>query len=135
MTQYIFAYIIAAVIFGILDAIWLSNAAPTLYRPIIGEIMADKFRLAPALVFYGLYLCGMMWFAVKPALQDGQWTTGLLNGALLGFFCYATYDLTNQAVMKVWTTKLSIIDIIWGTFATGTTAALTAFLVLRFVKG
>lgn len=135
MTQYIIAYAIAAVIFGILDAIWLSNAADKLYRPIIGELMADQFKFAPALVFYGLYLLGMLWFAVRPALQDGQWTTALLNGALLGFFCYATYDLTNQAVMKVWSTKLSIIDIIWGTFATGTTAALTAFLVLRFVKG
>ena len=83
MTQYLIAYLIAAVIFGILDAIWLSNAAPALYRPIIGDIMADNFRLAPALVFYGLYLCGMMWFAVRPALIDGQWTTALLNGALL----------------------------------------------------
>ncbi|QJB69324.1 DUF2177 family protein [Parasphingorhabdus halotolerans] len=134
MAQYLIAYIIAAVIFGILDAIWLSNAAEKLYRPIIGDLMADQFRLAPALVFYALYLAGIMWFALRPALQDGQWTTALLNGALLGFFCYATYDLTNQAVMKVWTTKLSVIDIIWGTFATGTTAALTAFLVLRFVR-
>ena len=135
MTQYIAAYAIAAVIFGVLDAIWLSNAAPSLYRPIIGDIMADQFRLAPALTFYALYLVGMMWFAVRPALIDGQWTTALLNGALLGFFCYATFDLTSQAVFKTWSTKITIIDMIWGTFATGTTAAATAMLVLRFVKG
>ncbi len=135
MTQYLIAYVIAAIIFGVLDAIWLSNAAPSLYRPIIGDIMADQFRLAPALLFYFLYLCGMMWFALRPAFLDGQWTTALLNGALLGFFCYATFDLTSQAVFKTWSTKLTIIDIIWGTFATGTTSALTAILVLRFVKG
>ncbi|WP_417620423.1 DUF2177 family protein [Parasphingorhabdus sp.] len=134
MTQYIAAYIIAAAIFGILDFLWLSNAAPSLYRPIIGEIMADQFRLAPALTFYALYLGGMLWFAVRPALIDGQWTTALLNGALLGFFCYATFDLTSQAVFKIWTTKLTIIDMVWGTFATGTTAALSAMLVLRYVK-
>ena len=132
--QYVAAYFIAAVIFGILDAVWLGNFAKSIYRPVIGELMADEFRKAPALVFYAIYLFGMLWFAVKPALQDGQWQTALLNGALLGFFCYATYDLTNQAVMKVWSTKLSVIDIAWGTFATGTTAALTALLVLKFFK-
>ncbi|WP_430428155.1 DUF2177 family protein [Parasphingorhabdus sp.] len=134
MTRYIATYIIAAIIFGILDAIWLTNAAELLYRPIIGEIMADQFRLAPALTFYAIYLAGMLWFAVRPALIDGKWTTALLNGAILGFLCYATFDLTSQAVLKVWSTKLTIIDLIWGTFATGTTSALTAMLVLRFGK-
>lgn len=134
MTRYIAAYIIAAIIFGILDAIWLTNAAELLYRPIIGEIMADQFRLAPALTFYAIYLAGMLWFAVRPALIDGKWATALLNGAILGFLCYATFDLTSQAVLKVWSTKLTIIDLIWGTFATGTTSALTAMLVLRFSK-
>ncbi len=134
MTQFVIAYIIAAVIFGILDFLWLSNMANSLYRPVIGEIMADEFRKAPALAFYLIYLFGIIWFGVKPALANGQWTTALLNGALFGGIAYATYDLTSQAVLKVWSTKITLYDIVWGTFATGVTAALTAYLVIRFVK-
>ena len=134
MTQYIAAYFIAAIIFGILDYLWLSNMAGTLYRPVIGEIMADEFRKAPAMIFYAIYLFGIVWFGIKPALASGQWTTALLNGALFGGIAYATYDLTSQAVLKVWSTKISLYDIAWGAFATGVTAALTAYLVLKFVK-
>ena len=134
MTQFVIAYIIAAIIFGILDFLWLSNMANSLYRPVIGEIMADEFRKAPALAFYLIYLFGIIWFGVKPALANGQWTTALLNGALFGGIAYATYDLTSQAVLKVWSTKITLCDIAWGTFATGVTAALTAYLVLKFVK-
>ncbi|MEP3225784.1 MAG: DUF2177 family protein [Parasphingorhabdus sp.] len=134
MTQFIIAYIIAAIIFGILDFLWLSNMANSLYRPVIGDIMADEFRKLPAMAFYLIYLFGIVWFGVKPALANGQWTTALLNGALFGGIAYATYDLTSQAVLKIWSTKITIVDIAWGTFATGVTAALTAYLVLRFVK-
>lgn len=134
MTQFIIAYLIAAIIFGILDFLWLSNMAANLYRPVIGEIMADEFRKGPALAFYVIYLFGIVWFGVKPALASGTWTTALLNGALFGFIAYATFDLTSQAVMKVWSTKITLIDMAWGAFASGSTAALTALLVLRFVK-
>lgn len=134
MTQYIAAFIFSAIIFGILDALWLNNVAMDMYRSTISEIMADKLRMAPALVFYMIYLFGMMWFAIRPALISGQWTSALLNGTFLGFIAYATFDLTSQAVFKGWTWKLSIVDIAWGTFATGTTAALAAYCVLRFIK-
>ncbi|MEO9634712.1 MAG: DUF2177 family protein [Parasphingorhabdus sp.] len=134
MTQYIAAYVIAAIIFGILDYLWLSNMAGTLYRPVIGGIMADEFRKVPALAFYLIYLFGIVWFGIKPGLANGQWTTALLNGALFGGIAYATYDLTSQAVLKVWSTKISLYDIAWGTFATGVTAALTTYLLLRFMK-
>jgi uncharacterized membrane protein len=131
MTNYLIAFAIAAVIFGGLDAMWLSWAGPNLYRPVIGDIMAENFNLGAAGVFYILYLLGMMWFAVKPGLESGQWTSALLNGVLLGALCYATFDLTSQAVFKVWATKISIMDICWGAFATGTSAALTTWATLK----
>lgn len=134
MTQYLIAFGIAAVVFGGLDAMWLSWAGPNLYRPIIGEIMAENFNMAAAGVFYVLYLLGMMWFAVKPGLESGEWTTALLNGILLGALCYATYDLTSQAVMKVWATKISVIDIMWGAFASGTSAAIATFATLKLTQ-
>lgn len=122
MTKWIAAYVVAAIAFGILDSIWLGWAGPNLYRPVIGEIMAEEFRVAPAAAFYAIYLAGMVWFAVRPALVSGKVATALLNGALLGALCYATFDLTSQAVFKVWSTHVSVIDIIWGTFATAIAA-------------
>ena len=134
MTKYLIAYASAAVIFGALDAMWLRWAGENFYRPVIGEIMADEFRVAPAALFYFLYLAGMVWFAIKPGLDGASVTTALLNGVLLGALCYATYDLTSQAVLKVWATKISIVDICWGAFATGTTSALATWVTLRFTN-
>lgn len=134
MMKYGIALASAAVIFGALDAMWLNWAEPNLYRPIIGEIMAKDFNFAAAGVFYCVYLLGTMWFAVRPGLESGKVSTALLNGVLLGALCYATFDLTSQAVFKVWETKLSIIDIIWGAFATGTASAGAAFIGLKATR-
>lgn len=134
MGKYLIAYVCAAIVFGILDAMWLSWAGPNLYRPIIGEIMADEFNVGAAGVFYFLYLLGMVWFAIRPGLQTGKVATALLNGVLLGALCYATFDLTSQAVFKVWATKVTIMDIMWGGFATGVTSAIATFVTLRFTK-
>ena len=132
MTIYLIAFGIAAIVFGTLDAIWLSWAGPNLYRPVIGEIMAENFNMAAAGVFYVLYLLGMVWFAIRPGIESGNVGAALLNGVLLGALCYATFDLTSQAVFKVWATKISVFDILWGAFATGTTSAIATWLALRF---
>ncbi|MCK0098307.1 DUF2177 family protein [Qipengyuania sp. S6317L1] len=121
--QLAIAILCAAIIFGALDALWLSWAGSNLYRPNIGEVMAEDFRMAPALIFYFIYLAGMAWFVLAPALVQGGVGAALLDGLLLGGLCYATYDLTSQGVLKTWSTKVSIIDILWGAFATGTASA------------
>jgi uncharacterized membrane protein len=130
--KWIVAYGAAALAFGALDAMWLRWAGPNLYRPVIGGILADNFRLAPALVFYLIYIAGMVWFAVRPGVVAGSVSTALLNGALLGLLCYATFDLTSQAVMKVWSTRISLMDMAWGTFATALAAGVSCWAVLRF---
>jgi uncharacterized membrane protein len=132
MTKWVIAYISAAIVFGVMDAIWLRWAGPNLYGPVIGEIMAENFRIAPAAAFYLVYLAGMCWFAIKPGLESGQVSTALLNGAILGAVCYATFDLTSQAVFKVWATHISVADILWGTFVTGTSAAIATWVTLKF---
>ena len=132
MTKWVIAYISAAIVFGVMDAIWLRWAGPNLYGPVIGEIMAENFRIAPAAAFYLVYLAGMCWLAIKPGLESGQVSTALLNGAILGAVCYATFDLTSQAVFKVWATQISIADIAWGTFVTGTSAAIATWVTLKF---
>lgn len=132
MGRYAFAYLATGLAFALIDSIWLTTMSQRLYRVEIGELLADKFRLGPAVVFYLLYILGMMIFAVGPALQNGQWKTALCMGALLGFFAYMTYDLTNYATLKVWSLKVAILDMIWGTVLTGLASAAGAALTNRF---
>ena len=131
MIKFVVAYVVAAVAFGILDAIWLRWAGPNLYRPVIGEIMAEEFRAAPAIAFYLIYLLGMVYFAIRPGLEAGSVVTAMLNGAMLGALCYATFDLTSQAVMKVWSTHISLMDIAWGAVATAAASAIATAITLR----
>ena len=132
--KWIIAYIAAAVAFGALDAVWLRWAADNLYRPVIGSIMAEEFRMGAAAAFYLIYIGGMVWFAIRPGVESGSVGTALLNGALLGGLCYATFDLTSQAVMKVWATHVSIADIAWGTFATAVAAGAATWVTLKLAS-
>lgn len=110
---------------------WLNWAGPNLYQPTIGPIMADTINLGAAGAFYFLYLAGMVWFAVRPGIISGSVQTGLINGALLGALCYATFDLTSQAVFKVWATHITVLDICWGAFATGVSSAVATWVSLK----
>lgn len=132
--NWIVAYIVAAVSFGVLDSFWLRWAAPNLYRPVIGEIMASEVRWGAAIAFYLIYIAGMVWFAIKPGLASGQVGTAVLNGALLGALCYATFDLTSQAVLKVWSTQISVMDIAWGAFATAVASGVACWATLKFAS-
>lgn len=129
--QWIIAYLACGLSFGLLDALWLRWAGPNLYRPALGELLAPAFRGGPAAVFYLLYIAAMVWFAVRPGLSQGV-PYAVLNGALLGGIAYATYDLTNQATMRIWSTQVTIIDIAWGAAATALASGIAAYAVIRF---
>ena len=126
--QWIIAYLAAGVSFGILDALWLRWAGPNFYRPALGDLLAEQFRMGPALVFYLLYVAAMVWFAVRPGMALGV-PHAVLNGALLGGIAYATYDLTNQATLKVWPLHVTLVDIAWGASATALACGIAAFAV------
>lgn len=126
--QWIIAYLAAGISFGILDALWLRWAGPNFYRPALGDLLAEQFRMGPALVFYLLYVAAMVWFAVRPGMALGE-PHAVLNGALLGGIAYATYDLTNQATLKVWPTYVTLVDIAWGASATALACGIAAFAV------
>ncbi len=133
MTQ-IVAYAASLVVFGLLDAIWLTTMASRLYRPALGDIMLDKLRLAPALAFYFLYPIGLVAFAVMPALRDGSAVTALAYGALFGLLASATYDLTNYATLRRWTLQITVIDLIYGTVVASLTSA-AAYQVTHWFAG
>ncbi|MDP3907129.1 DUF2177 family protein [Novosphingobium sp.] len=126
--QWIIAYLAAGIAFGILDALWLRWAGPNFYRPALGDLLAEQFRMGPALVFYLLYVAAMVWFAVRPGMALGV-PHAVLNGALLGGIAYATYDLTNQATLKVWPVHVTLVDIAWGASATALACGIATFAV------
>ena len=127
------AYGAALVVMGVVDAAYLYFIAGKTFRDTLGDVMLADFKAAPALIFYLMYPVGILIFAVLPALEGGRWTNALLMGALFGFFVYLTYDMTNLATLRNWTTALAVQDIAWGTFVTGLTAT-AAFFAARMVS-
>ncbi|UGV29160.1 DUF2177 family protein [Rhodopseudomonas boonkerdii] len=132
MKTYSIAYVATGLVFLAIDAIWLTLAAQRLYRPLMGEMLLDNFRLLPAALFYLIYIAGIVVFAVAPAMASGRWTTAATHGAFLGLFAYATYDLTNQATLRNWPVAVTVADLCWGTFITAC-AATVGFLITRAV--
>ena len=130
LKAHVVAYISTGLVFLAVDAIWLTFAAQRLYRPLMGEMLLESFRLVPAMLFYLIYIAGIVVFAIVPALASERWTTALFHGAFLGFFAYATYDLTNLATLRNWPMAVTIADLCWGTFLTAS-AATAGFLVTR----
>ena len=132
MSRMIIAYIATMIIFALIDFIWLGTVAKSFYRNQIGDLLLKDFRMDAAVVFYVIYIAGIVFFAVRPALEAESLRTAFLLGAAVGFLCYATYDLTNLATLKGFTATVAIVDIAWGTALTAMTAFFAAWFT-RFV--
>jgi uncharacterized membrane protein len=131
--HYLPAFLACALAMACLDIAWLSRTAQPIYYRAHGAVMADKPNMAAAGVFYILYVVGILFFAVRPAVEVADWRAAAIHGALFGFFCYATYDLTNLATVKRWSLRVSLIDIAWGTLLTGAAASAGAWAALAFL--
>ena len=134
MLKYLPAYIATIIFMFIVDLIWLSQIAQPLYQAGIGHLMAAEPKLGFAALFYLVFVFGLLWFAVRPNTQTKSMKSAFVAGALFGFFIYASYDLTNLALLKDWPLKLSIIDMIWGTLLSGTCAAVAKFVYSKTNK-
>lgn len=119
MIKWLAAGVGAAAVFTAGDFLWLTLMTPRLYRPALGPILADRANIPAAVVFYLLYLAGVMVFGVAPGVGERSWIRSLASGAFLGLVAYGTYDLTNQATLKVWSVKISLTDMGWGALITG----------------
>ena len=131
MKAFAIAYVAALVAFLALDSVWLTVMGQALYRPVMGDMLLDGFRPIPALLFYVIYLAAVVYFGVRPGVTQTLGTTAF-NAALFGFAAYATYDLTNQATLKNWSTTLTVADLLWGSFVTTVGACAGRFAVDRF---
>jgi uncharacterized membrane protein len=114
------SYLAALAAFCGLDFVWLSFAGETIYRPAIGELLRSGFDAPAAVAFYLIYVFGLVFLAIRPAARLGQ---AMSRGAVYGLCAYATYDLTNQATLRDWPLKLSLIDMAWGTALSAVAAA------------
>lgn len=121
--------LITAGIMGVLDFLWLSVVANKLYRSEMGNILLDKPNMIPALLFYAIYVVGIVVFVINPACSKDSLAYAAGYGALFGLVAYATYDLTSLSVLKGFTTKIVIIDLAWGVALT-TVVSVLAFLVI-----
>lgn len=124
-------YVVTFVIFILIDLLWLGLVAPKLYQNQIGHLMAQKVNFPAAGIFYLIYIVALLVFVIQPAMANQKVSQAILYGALLGFAMYATYDLTNLATLKDWPIKITIIDLLWGSFVTATTCGLSTKLLLH----
>ncbi|MEO0672179.1 MAG: DUF2177 family protein [Pseudomonadota bacterium] len=135
MTAYLIAYVATAVTFLAIDAVWLGVVATSFYKAQLGSLLAERVNFAYAAGFYLVYCVGIVIFAVSPALKSGQWTDAALYGVLFGFFCYATYDMTNLATIRDWPLPMSLVDMAWGSALTGTAAVAGYSMTALFYGG
>jgi uncharacterized membrane protein len=131
MKKHLWAYAGTAGLMVLLDALWLGGVAASLYQEGIGHLMAESPRFGVAALFYAVYAAGLVVFAVLPASGRRQ---AALQGALFGFFAYATYDLTNLATLKDWPVWMAVLDIAWGALVSGASAAAGKAAVERFAR-
>jgi uncharacterized membrane protein len=108
-------YIIAFIVFLIIDAIWLGIISKNLYKKELGHLMSKKPNFIAAGLFYLLFLVGLVYFVINPSIINNDLPKLFISSGLFGLITYATYDLTNLATLKDWPLKITIIDLIWGT--------------------
>jgi uncharacterized membrane protein len=127
-------YFIALAVFFIIDMIWLGVVAKGFYRKHLGPLMSSKVNWAAAILFYLLFIVGVLLFVIKPALLAGKPLQALFFGALLGLISYATYDLTNLATLKDWPLVVTIVDLIWGTVLGGAVSFVSVLIGRQLLK-
>ncbi len=134
MIRLIATYLATVFGFAAVDYVWLSQIGPKVYHPTLDEVLRpanDPVNFPAAIVFYLAYIAGIVALAIWPKRNEPLLRT-TLTGGILGAMCYATYDLTNQATLKVWATQISVADILWGTFVTAVGATIGGFVLRRF---
>jgi len=133
MTAGLVAFILTLVAFGIIDAAWIKTMAQRTYAAEIGALLRDKPRVIPALLFYLMFAAGLAFFAVMPGITAKSPPAAMALGAVLGLVAYGTYNLTNLAVIRGYSTRIAAIDLLWGVTASALTTGLVTWIGLRLI--
>ena len=126
------SYVVAVVAFLLLDMVWLTVVARGLYDDQLGPLLADPVRPVPAVLFYALFVAGLVHFVVLPALDSDSVRPALGSGAFFGLVTYATWDLTSLSVIDGFPAALVPIDLAWGAALSAVVCGVTVLVVRRF---
>ena len=129
--MFIKLYAIALPVFFAMDMVWLGLVAKNFYRDQIGFLMKSDINWAAAIVFYLLFVVGLVIFVIAPAIEKNSWVHALLFGALFGLITYATYDLSNLATLKDWPLLVTIVDLAWGATLAASVSTATYFIARK----
>ncbi len=121
------------VVFMGIDLIWLGFVAKNIYAKYLGYLMAPKVNWLAALVFYVIFIIGVLYFVIAPSLVDRDFTQLVIRAMLFGFMTYATYDLTNLATVRDWPITITIIDLIWGTTLSTSVSVISYLIITNFL--
>lgn len=127
-------YLLTLPVFFAIDMVWLGLVANKFYQQQIGHLMAKNINWPAALIFYLLFIAGLVIFVITPALSKKDWLVAFGFGALFGLITYATYDLTNLATLKNWPLLVTIIDLIWGMVLSSSVSLIAYFLAQKWLS-
>lgn len=133
MLEFIKIFSITFAIFLVIELIWLTLIAKDFYQKEIGYIMSPKPNLIATSLFAILFVLGMVFFVINPAIEKNSWIYAALVGIFYGLITYSTYTLTNLATLKGWPLKVSIIDLIWGSLLGGIVSTISYMLLNLFI--
>ncbi len=128
----ILAYLLSFLVFLIVDLLWLGIVARRIYTKYLGDFLSDQVNWIAAIIFYMIFVAGVLLFVVYPAIAKDSLSTAMIMGALFGLVTYATYDLTNLATLKGWPIQIVIIDIIWGAILS-TIVSASGFFIIKYL--
>lgn len=126
-------YGVALSVFFVIDIIWLGFIAKNFYAKQIGPLLKPEVNWTAAIIFYLLFVLGLVIFVINPAVEKYSLLNALIFGALFGLVCYATYDLTNLALAKDWPLLVTVVDLIWGAFLSSAVAAITYIIATKIL--
>jgi uncharacterized membrane protein len=127
------SYLLTAIVFFAIDMVWLGVVARNIYQKYLGNFLASQVNWTAAIIFYFLFIVGILVFAVYPAVSRDSVASAIILGALFGFIAYATYDLTNLATLKDWPIQIVVIDMVWGAVLSALVST-AGFYIVRYVS-
>jgi uncharacterized membrane protein len=127
------SYLLTAIVFFAIDMVWLGVVARNIYQKYLGNFLASQVNWTAAIIFYLLFIVGILVFAVYPAVSRDSVASAIILGALFGFIAYATYDLTNLATLKDWPIQIVVIDMVWGAVLSALVST-AGFYIVRYVS-
>ena len=126
---FVWMFLVGFIIFIVIDLIWLGVVAKNFYAEQLKGLMTDKVNWTAAIIFYVLYVFGLVVIVISPAVNEGNVLQAFWFGGFVSFLMYATYDLTNLATLKNWPLKMTLVDLIWGASLGALTSGLTALII------